>query len=88
MVVINFAKPSATVEADGRLKLIPTTPSGDMIANGDGVVDAAWVRFFTAAGVWMFDADVSGLGGEGLLKFSNTKLIAGGLAPIATSYLG
>lgn len=76
LVSITLAKPVGTV-LDGVLTL-SISPLSLNVASGE----AQWARWYTAAGVWAGDSDVSADGGDGFVRLAETTLFLGGKAQV------
>lgn len=76
LVSITLAKPVGTV-LDGVLTL-SISPLSLNVASGE----AQWARWYTAAGVWAGDSDVSNDAGDGFVRLADTTLYIGGKAQV------
>lgn len=76
LVSITLPKPVGTV-LDGVLTLAVSALSLNVASGG-----ADWARWYTAAGAWAGDSDVSNDAGDGFVRLADTTLFAGGKAQV------
>jgi len=76
LVSIMLPKPVGTV-LDGVLTLAVSALSLNVASGG-----ADWARWYTAAGVWAGDSDVSNDAGDGFVRLADTTLFVGGKAQV------
>lgn len=76
LVSIALPKPVGTV-LDGVLTLAVSALSLNVASGG-----ADWARWYTAAGAWAGDSDVSNDAGDGFVRLADTTLFVGGKAQV------
>lgn len=83
LIEIELAKPCGVVSG-GVLTLAQSETNPVAVAGGTAV----WGRIVNGNGDWAMDCDVSGLGGSGEIKLSNTTVFSGGTVVLASAVMG